>query len=248
MDAAYAHLQCLIDTALHNNDTEKNLMSGILQEIDKGLHLPVINEYFTKDNRREAKFFLGKALLHLKLHDNDYKAKEVEKLAKNISGLVCGTHKSVVSLLEVQKRILKIIGVPEETRLECLHETLVRVSKSPYPLNKQLMELCKHTLKYLSQNLRMTQFVLCMGLIKKTLHADVHHMILSELLNYVPMHVLVGSTPLLLEYVCAGFCMNITAVQRGYIYKVLLERLYFSDWENYIMRPFVALLDKYQSK
>lgn len=248
MDAPYQHLQLLIENALKNNESEQKLMNSILKETDKTLLLPLLNEYFANDNSREAKFFLGKSMQHLKLSDNEYKAEEIEKLAENISHLVCGTHKSIITLLDVQKKILKSFGISETTRLTCLYETLIRLNKSPYPLNKQLMELSKHTMRYLSQDLRMIQFSSCMEWIEKSLHADVHYMVLSELLNYVPMSELIDWLPRLIEYICAGFCMNITAVQRGHIYKALVDRFIFFDWENCVLPLFVELLDKYESK
>lgn len=245
MKVSYARFKNLVKSARYHNIAPKILVQNIV-ELSQNKPLSIINDYFTKCDCEKSKLFLITALPHLNLKNCD--EEELEKLARNISCLIRPSHKSIISILETLKKILKHPSICPEARLNCLFEILIRTNKSLYPVNKPIEELCKCTIKLLPPELQTKIFSQCMEMIKKSLYADINCIFFAELLKYVSINFLFESIPVLLQYICCGFCANITAVQRSYVYKILVERLDFPEWKNRVFPLFINLFNELYSK
>lgn len=253
MDADYSLIQRLADNAVCTNATPKQLIQNVINalqqnSVETNLHLSIINGYLSQNSNVEAKLLLVAGVAHLNLKTHLCDLVELEKLAKNTSGLLRASHKSLMFCLETLKKTLKDPRICARTRLQCLMEILIRTNRSPYPINKPVEELCKKTVRFLSEETRNSLFLLNMGAIKKSVLSEVPCVLLAELLKYVTNKTLFDNIPVLLVYIVHGFCSNVGGVQRSHIYKVLVERLDFSEWEVRVFAPFVQLYKEFHSK
>lgn len=243
----HAKLQYLLKTNHCNNFAPKHLLNCITNEFSKEELLSLLNDYFARNKCKNKEVKLLVALLHFNFKKCN-NIEELEKLTKNLCRLLCGSQKSVVTILSLLKNILRDTRIGEKIRIDCLFIILVKVSRSLYPINGLVDDLCKNTVKFLAPDVQIKQFKECMVLIQKSLYADVHCRFLATIVKYLPLDILMDSTDVLLQYICAGFCENITAVQRSYLYKALVDRFEFVEWESCVFKRFVKLLEKYQSK
>lgn len=238
---------------LAENTTAKQLMQELealeKDPMEKQRHLSVINEAFLKPGAEEAKLLLAGEIAHkLDLKNQLLDVEEIEKLAKNICKLVRATHKSVIAILEALRKILRDPRISPKTCLHCLIEVLTRTARSPFHINKSVEELWKRTVQVLPHELRMKLFSLNIGIIKRSNRSEVHCVLLAELLKYVPPNDLNNSIPALLAYIFHGFCSNVSSVQRSYIYKVIVERMDFPEWQERVFELSVKNFKQLHSK
>lgn len=253
MDADCCLVQHLADDAVRTNATPKQLIQNVINALEQNsiethLHLSIINEYLSQNSNAEAKLLLVAGVAHLNLKINLCDSAELEKLAIHTSQLLRASHKSLMSCLETLKKIFKDHRICAKIRLQCLLEILIRTYRSPYPINKSVEELCKKTVQFLSNETRDSLFLLSMGTIEKSVVSEMPCVLLAELLKNVTNKMLFDSVPTLLVYIAHGFCCNIEGVQRFHIYKVLVERLDFSEWEQRVFAPFLQLYEEFHSK
>lgn len=248
MDTPYSKLHNLTENALRSNITPHKHIENVVQIFRNEKVVPILNEYFSKSNCANSKLLLASSVSFLNLKKCRCDCVDIEKLAKNISRLIRAWHRSVILILDSLKKLLKDSRISCKTRLECLFEILTRTTKSPYPINKQIEDLCKTTIKLLTPDIRMVHISQCIALIETSALSDVNCVFLSELLKHAPLDAFYASIPVLLHYIGHGFCTNITAVQRSYLYKVLVERLDFAEWQNRVFHPFVNLFNRFHSK
>lgn len=245
MDISYSKFQFLVENALHINMSPKDLIQNVNNTFENN-QLPLINYYFLDQNAKSCKLLLAAGLQYLNFKNSH--PEKIEILAKNVCCLIHASHKSVILLLDTLKKILKDSRISIEKRLDCLFEILVRTSRSSYPVNKPIEELCKITIKFLTPKLLLQQYLECLRAIESSVSSDVNCVLFAELLKYIHLDVLFNSIPALLRYIVHGFCMNITGVQRSYLYKVLVERLDFHQWKDRVFNLFINLFNEFNSK
>lgn len=244
-------IQKIVQYAYQNNVTPKQLMQDLTDAvennaIEKRDYIAIINQYLSKNSKEEEKLLLVAALSHINLKIYFCDAQEMETLTKNLCRRIRATHKSVIGILETLKKFFKDPRISTETSLYCLLEILIRTNRSPYPINKPVEELCKRTIQILANEQREKLFLLHINAINAK--CEVHCCLLAELLKHVTHMSLFQHLPILLVYIMQGFCSNITSVQRSYIYKTLVERLSFTEWEELVFTPFLEHFNQLHSK
>lgn len=238
------YLTCQLRVFIKQNRTvtPKTLMEFVEKTSTKQYCIGLINKCFLEVKDRNILLVFATELLHinLRMYSRACLVNDIDELLKNVSTIIDPRHPSVNSILELIRKLMQ--SASSEVCFECLICTLLKVYKSPYDIHKQLEGLFKSGAQciYSKQNF----VVFCVKMIDRSVLADVHCGLLSEVLKFVPNKVLMEYIKPLSVYVYQGFFSNVSSVQRSYLYRSLVERLDFACWEKTVFLVFKEFLEK----